>query len=101
MAGGPSYLLLLGIVLLSIASPLLCDAKKYARGDVIPVYANKIGPFQNPTETYRFYTLPFCEPKGGPKDKLEDLGEVMTIAASLRSAQCSKRAMRRCSRGIG
>ena len=52
-------------------------AKKYKSGETIALYANKIGPFQNPTETYRFYTLPFCEPHGGAKDKLEDLGEVI------------------------
>ena len=65
------------LVVLLLAVLSACSAKSYKVGDTIPLFANKIGPFQNPTETYRFYTLPFCEPKGGAKDKLEDLGEVI------------------------
>ena len=64
------------LLLLAALSARAVIGKKYKAGELIPVYANKIGPFQNPTETYRFYTLPFCEPNGGAKDKLEDLGEV-------------------------
>jgi len=64
------------VVLLLAVLSSTCTAKSYKTGDTIPVFANKIGPFTNPTETYRFYTLPFCEPEGGAKDKLEDLGEV-------------------------
>lgn len=33
-------------------------------------------PLLHGTHARRFFTLPFCEPKDGPKDKLEDLGEV-------------------------
>ena len=77
MRGTRVLLLLLAALSLSAC----CRAKSYKAGDVIPLYANKIGPFQNPTETYRFYQLPFCEPKGGAKDKLEDLGEVCDLQA--------------------
>ncbi|KAD0676517.1 hypothetical protein E3N88_43873 [Mikania micrantha] len=49
---------------------------KYKNGDAVPLYANKVGPFQNPSETYRYYDLPFCLP-GDLKEKKEALGEVL------------------------
>jgi len=35
---------------------------RYKEGDRVPLYANKVGPFHNPSETYRYYDLPFCAP---------------------------------------
>ncbi|KAJ6821350.1 transmembrane 9 superfamily member 2-like [Iris pallida] len=49
---------------------------KYKEGDHVPLYANKVGPFHNPSETYRFYDLPFCTPEH-VTDKKEALGEVL------------------------
>ncbi|KAL0350247.1 UNVERIFIED_CONTAM: Transmembrane 9 superfamily member 3 [Sesamum radiatum] len=49
---------------------------KYKIGDAVPLYANKVGPFHNPSETYRYFDLPFCSP-GDVKDKSEALGEVL------------------------
>lgn len=49
---------------------------KYKVGDHVPLYANKVGPFHNPSETYRFYDLPFCTPEK-VHDKKEALGEVL------------------------
>ncbi|XP_068634074.1 transmembrane 9 superfamily member 3-like [Aristolochia californica] len=49
---------------------------KYKEGDRVPLYANKVGPFHNPSETYRYYDLPFCMPEH-VKEKREDLGEVL------------------------
>ncbi|CAA6667025.1 unnamed protein product [Spirodela intermedia] len=62
-----------------LAFLLLCGSKagadgsdhKYREGDLVPFYANKVGPFHNPSETYRYYDLPFCSP-----DKREALGEL-------------------------
>eukprot|EP00897_Mesotaenium_endlicherianum_P009077 jgi/Mesen1/8198/ME000442S07474 len=42
----------------------------------VPLYANKVGPFHNPSETYQYYDLPFCPPED-IKHKPEDLGEVI------------------------
>jgi len=42
----------------------------------VPLYANKVGPFQNPSETYRYFDLPFCQPEH-MTEKREDLGEVL------------------------
>lgn len=33
----------------------------YDQHDPVHIVVNKVGPFYNPTETYRFYSLPFCE----------------------------------------
>ncbi|OAY85243.1 Transmembrane 9 superfamily member 3 [Ananas comosus] len=49
---------------------------RYKAGDPVPLYANKVGPFHNPSETYRYYDLPFCSPEH-VKEKSEALGEVL------------------------
>lgn len=28
----------------------------------VRIFVNNIAPYNNPTETYRYYMLPFCEP---------------------------------------
>jgi len=33
----------------------------YEQHDPVHIVVNKIGPFYNPAETYKFYSLPFCE----------------------------------------
>ena len=47
----------------------------------MPLWANVVGPFHNPSETYQYYDLPFCRPSqmGRPKRKYKraDLGEVL------------------------
>ncbi|KAK9144204.1 hypothetical protein Sjap_004107 [Stephania japonica] len=48
----------------------------YKEREHIPLYANKIGPFHNPSETYRYYDFPFCSPDN-VREKKEDLGEVL------------------------
>ncbi|KAL2344199.1 hypothetical protein Fmac_005484 [Flemingia macrophylla] len=49
---------------------------RYKEGEAVPLYANKVGPFHNPSETYRYYDLPFCH-TGHLKEKKEALGEVL------------------------
>ncbi|KAK9278312.1 hypothetical protein L1049_027877 [Liquidambar formosana] len=49
---------------------------RYKSGDQVPLYANKVGPFHNPSETYRYFDLPFCLPDH-LKEKKEALGEVL------------------------
>ncbi|EEF40534.1 transporter, putative [Ricinus communis] len=49
---------------------------RYKEGDPVPLYANKVGPFHNPSETYRYFDLPFCVPDH-VKEKKEALGEVL------------------------
>ncbi|TKY44867.1 Transmembrane 9 superfamily member 3 [Spatholobus suberectus] len=49
---------------------------RYKDGETVPLYANKVGPFHNPSETYRYFDLPFCLPDDW-KEKKEALGEVL------------------------
>eukprot|EP00245_Coleochaete_scutata_P002916 TRINITY_DN14158_c0_g1_i1.p1 TRINITY_DN14158_c0_g1~~TRINITY_DN14158_c0_g1_i1.p1 ORF type:complete len:653 (-),score=99.92 TRINITY_DN14158_c0_g1_i1:950-2722(-) len=48
---------------------------KYAKDESVPLYANKVGPFHNPSETYKYLDLPFCSPEK-EIEKRESLGEV-------------------------
>lgn len=50
---------------------------KFKQGDDITLYANKVVPLSNPSETYQYYTLPFCTPAEGKNYRIEDLGEVL------------------------
>ncbi|KAK9822258.1 hypothetical protein WJX81_008337 [Elliptochloris bilobata] len=49
---------------------------KYKLHEEIPLAANKAGPFNNPSVTYQFFSLPFCTPKE-KQYKIEGLGEVL------------------------
>ncbi|CAA7401327.1 unnamed protein product [Spirodela intermedia] len=49
---------------------------RYSQGEPVPLYANKVGPFHNPSETYRYFDLPFCSPDQ-VNEKKEALGEVL------------------------
>ncbi|KAF5747991.1 transmembrane 9 superfamily member 4 [Tripterygium wilfordii] len=49
---------------------------RFKRGEDVPLYANKVGPFHNPSETYRYFDLPFCS-SAPVKEKKEALGEVL------------------------
>lgn len=43
------------------------------------LWVNKVGPYNNPQETYNYYYLPFCKPDAGekPAHKWGGLGEVL------------------------
>lgn len=50
---------------------------RYKQNDDVPLWASKIGPFDNPSETYEYYKLPYCKPKEGIKWKTLGMGEVV------------------------
>jgi transmembrane 9 superfamily protein 3 len=52
---------------------------KYTIGDPINLWVNKVGPYNNPQETYNYYELPFCKPKNSEAKvhKWGGLGEVL------------------------
>ncbi|KAF0685814.1 Aste57867_22336 [Aphanomyces stellatus] len=69
-----------------VVGMLLCGLAAFASGeetheyemkDEVFVVANTIRPSANPTETYHYYTLPFCKPKERQWDD-HDLGELLT-----------------------
>ncbi|CAK4109955.1 unnamed protein product [Aphanomyces euteiches] len=53
------------------------DTHEYHMKDEVFVIANTVRPSANPTETYHYYTLPYCKPSQGQWDD-HDLGELLT-----------------------
>jgi len=54
------------------------DDAKYNPGDEVTLWVNKVGPYHNPQETYAFYSLPFCIPKGKElKQKSDSIGAAL------------------------
>ncbi|KAL4541378.1 hypothetical protein Ndes2437B_g05748 [Nannochloris sp. 'desiccata'] len=50
----------------------------YTPGEKLTLWVNKVGPYNNPQETYNYYMLPFCKPSTEkPKHKWGGLGEVL------------------------
>ncbi|KAJ6402340.1 hypothetical protein OIU84_014431 [Salix udensis] len=70
--------LVVSILILCSVTRVRSDASnhRYKVGDDVPLYVNKVGPFHNPSETYRYFDLPFCS-SGPTKDKKEALGELL------------------------
>ncbi|KAL0437917.1 UNVERIFIED_CONTAM: Transmembrane 9 superfamily member 1 [Sesamum latifolium] len=50
---------------------------KYQDDETVTLWVNKVGPYNNPQETYNYYSLPFCHPPGNPAHKWGGLGEVL------------------------
>ena len=71
--------------LYALAAALLCVlvvqadvASKYEMHQHTPIVANTVGPFNNPTETYPYYKLPFCTGSGRQRRHKQGLGEVLS-----------------------
>ncbi|CAD7698457.1 unnamed protein product [Ostreobium quekettii] len=52
---------------------------QYKIGEPVILWVNKIGPYNNPQETYNYFYLPFCRPvpKSGKERNWGNLGEVL------------------------
>mmetsp|Transcript_8620 Transcript_8620/g.14878 ORF Transcript_8620/g.14878 Transcript_8620/m.14878 type:complete len:589 (-) Transcript_8620:493-2259(-) len=73
----PKWLTHFGIAVFVISFALVSsDDHVYKDGQGVPFYANKVGPYANPSETYQYYSLPFCPPEH-LEFKNEDIGEVL------------------------
>ncbi|XP_010272575.1 PREDICTED: transmembrane 9 superfamily member 1-like [Nelumbo nucifera] len=61
------------------ASPAFASESdhKYQQDDLVTLWVNKVGPYNNPQETYNYYSLPFCQPPGNAAHKWGGLGEVL------------------------
>lgn len=68
------HLVTLGFILWSAASS--SDDHRYNVGDRVPLFANKVGPLSNPSETYQYFDFPFCKPVQLIRKK-ESLGEIL------------------------
>ena len=50
---------------------------QYKTEEPVKLWVNKVGPYNNPQETYNYYSLPFCQPSENPAHKWGGLGEVL------------------------
>lgn len=50
---------------------------QYQLDESVTLWVNKVGPYNNPQETYNYYSLPFCHAPGNPAHKWGGLGEVL------------------------
>lgn len=71
---------LLALVLATSSTLQLIECAHFANHEHIAVIANTVGPFNNPTETYPYYSLPYCRRSGKQRRHKQDLGE--TLAGS-------------------
>jgi hypothetical protein len=72
------------LVLLVLVSVVKADeaSHKYEIGEHVILWVNKVGPYHNPQETYRFHSLPYCVPDTPPAGrqhavKWDGLGSVL------------------------
>ncbi|KAL5570845.1 hypothetical protein UlMin_020442 [Ulmus minor] len=70
--------LLVAVLFICCGSHVRSDSihHRYKAHDPVPFYASKVGPFQNPSETYKYYDLPFCRPDY-LKEKKQTLSELL------------------------
>ncbi|EEF31705.1 transmembrane 9 superfamily member 1 [Ricinus communis] len=75
----PAISLFAFISLILLLSPVLASESdhKYQQDESVTLWVNKIGPYNNPQETYNYYSLPFCHPSGSAGHKWGGLGEVL------------------------
>jgi MFS family permease len=64
------------LVVIFAATKVEATGKQYFDTQPVPIYVNKVGPFANPSETYRYYQLPFCQPRSVVYEEA-DLGQVL------------------------
>ncbi|XP_073270131.1 transmembrane 9 superfamily member 1-like [Primulina huaijiensis] len=67
------------VLSLVLLSPVLASEydHKYQPDELVTLWVNKVGPYNNPQETYNYYSLPFCRPSGNAAHKWGGLGEVL------------------------
>ncbi|KAI3817080.1 hypothetical protein L1987_10867 [Smallanthus sonchifolius] len=75
---GLSKMLFIALLLICLGSQLESYASnhRFNKGDIIPFYANRVGPFSNSQETYAYYDLPYCSPDTVKEESL-NLGEML------------------------
>ncbi|CAH8251883.1 unnamed protein product [Arabidopsis lyrata] len=67
------------LLLVSLLTPTFASDSdhKYQADEQVTLWVNKVGPYNNPQETYNYYSLPFCRPSGNNVHKWGGLGEVL------------------------
>ncbi|KNA04045.1 hypothetical protein SOVF_203280 [Spinacia oleracea] len=69
----------LAFTVILISSPVLASESdhKYEAEEHVTLWVNKVGPYNNPQETYNYFSLPFCRPSGNSGHRWGGLGEVL------------------------
>ncbi|KAJ0981229.1 hypothetical protein J5N97_009484 [Dioscorea zingiberensis] len=67
-----ALILILGVTTVSSTT----SSHRYNASDPVPLYINKIGPYANPIESYRYLDLPFCSSELAREEK-ETLAQVL------------------------
>eukprot|EP00268_Persea_americana_P054005 TRINITY_DN6159_c0_g1_i1.p1 TRINITY_DN6159_c0_g1~~TRINITY_DN6159_c0_g1_i1.p1 ORF type:complete len:549 (-),score=73.91 TRINITY_DN6159_c0_g1_i1:1483-3045(-) len=70
------FILFLSLAVFIRSAKASWEDHRYNAGDPVPFFVNKVGPLNNPSETYWYYDLPFCRPDQVIK-KESSLGEVL------------------------
>lgn len=73
------FIFLFPNVYLSVVDSLMlpCFLLQYQTDEPVTLWVNKVGPYNNPQETYNYYSLPFCHPSENAAHKWGGLGEVL------------------------
>ncbi|RID48707.1 hypothetical protein BRARA_I05199 [Brassica rapa] len=71
---GAVLLLLVSLLAIALASD---SDHKYQADEQVTLWVNKVGPYNNPQETYNYFSLPFCRPSQNDVHKWGGLGEVL------------------------
>ena len=58
------------------------DDQKYDIGEHVPLFVDNLVPFNNPQESYRYFTLKFCKPDP-LHHKSQTLGEVLQVCSQI------------------
>ncbi|KAL0644221.1 hypothetical protein Bca4012_042511 [Brassica carinata] len=74
----PSLLSIVACVLLLLSPASASESDhKYQANEQVTLWVNKVGPYNNPQETYNYYSLPFCRKNENSIHKWGGLGEVL------------------------
>ncbi|KMT20136.1 hypothetical protein BVRB_1g001520 [Beta vulgaris subsp. vulgaris] len=62
-----------------VTSPVFASESdhKYTASEHVTLWVNKVGPYNNPQETYNYYSLPFCRSSANSGHRWGGLGEVL------------------------
>eukprot|EP00904_Undaria_pinnatifida_P002897 jgi/Undpi1/12608/HiC_scaffold_6.g02277.m1 len=76
VGGWAAGALMFAVGLLLSASPAAALTKAYKYREDVAVIANNVFPYNNPAETYQYYSLPFCPPGEGQRER-QRFGELL------------------------
>eukprot|EP01094_Clydonella_sp_ATCC50884_P013491 TRINITY_DN2377_c0_g2_i1.p1 TRINITY_DN2377_c0_g2~~TRINITY_DN2377_c0_g2_i1.p1 ORF type:complete len:587 (+),score=167.56 TRINITY_DN2377_c0_g2_i1:148-1908(+) len=67
---------LLVVALLCVVLCAHARRRSYEPGDEVPTYMSTVGPYRNPSQTYKYHHLPFCQPDSKSVKK-QSIGETL------------------------